>query len=247
MNNNGSQYTSRLKALLKLAINRLKLLQQKKTAINKQNRRNLSQLLEAGKIEACRIRIENLWQEDVNVELLEILELYCELILARSSRIVDQEIRDQRVEEAVHVLLYAAQYVDVKELANLRPLMSHMVTKEYVEYAIENTNGIPDKIIQKIHVDVPSAELVDSYMLEICKAYEISVPGIYEAPERNDEVNSVATDKSGDVVTPNDANESAQPPTAGLPSTPSQPPSTSKPADPNSTEDLWARFAALKK
>lgn len=250
---NTNPYAARLKALMKLSINRLKMLQQKKAALNKQSRRNLSTLLEAGKVDACRIRIENLWQDDVHVELLEILELYCELVLARSSRITNQEIRDERVEEAVHVLLYASQFVDVKELVNLKPLIGHLVTKEYVEFAMENTNGIPDAVVQKIHVELPSSELVDSYMLEICKAYEITVPGIYEAPEPQPASvpePAPAEAKAGTEPASTTA-ESAKAPAAApaLPSTPSAAPVTktnTASGDP-STDDLWARFAALKK
>jgi vacuolar protein sorting-associated protein IST1 len=43
----------------------------------------LAQLLETGKEQSARIRVENIIREDLNVELLEILELYCELLLAR--------------------------------------------------------------------------------------------------------------------------------------------------------------------
>jgi vacuolar protein sorting-associated protein IST1 len=66
-----------------MAINRLRLIQQKESAIAKQQRRAMAQLLESGKEQSARIRVENIIREDINVELLEILELYCELLLAR--------------------------------------------------------------------------------------------------------------------------------------------------------------------
>jgi vacuolar protein sorting-associated protein IST1 len=43
----------------------------------------MSTLLEAGKEASARIRVENIIRQDINVELMEMLELYCELILAR--------------------------------------------------------------------------------------------------------------------------------------------------------------------
>jgi len=39
--------------------------------------------IQQGKSESAKIRVENIIREDINVELLEILELYCELLLAR--------------------------------------------------------------------------------------------------------------------------------------------------------------------
>ena len=58
-------------------------MQQKQTALAKQARRELAQLLEQGKEESAKIRVENIIREDLFVEMLEILELYCELLLAR--------------------------------------------------------------------------------------------------------------------------------------------------------------------
>ena len=58
-------------------------MQQKQTALAKQARRDLAQLLEQGKEESAKIRVENIIREDIFVEMLEILELYCELLLAR--------------------------------------------------------------------------------------------------------------------------------------------------------------------
>lgn len=68
---------------LKMSVNRLRLMQQKQTALAKQARRELAQLLDQGKEESARIRVENIIREDLFVEMLEILELYCELLLAR--------------------------------------------------------------------------------------------------------------------------------------------------------------------
>lgn len=57
------------------------MVQQKDTAIAKQQRRAMAQLLEQGKDESARIRVENIIRSDLTTELLEILELYCELLL----------------------------------------------------------------------------------------------------------------------------------------------------------------------
>jgi vacuolar protein sorting-associated protein IST1 len=67
----------KLKMLLKLAISRLKMLQNKKHALNQQQRKDIAALLEKGKQESARIR------EDFTIEALEILEIYCELLLTR--------------------------------------------------------------------------------------------------------------------------------------------------------------------
>lgn len=74
---------TKLKVALKLSVSRLRMVQQRETALAKVNRRQMAQLLEQGKEESAKIRVENIIRQDISVELMEILELYCELLLAR--------------------------------------------------------------------------------------------------------------------------------------------------------------------
>lgn len=215
---------SKLRANLKLTINRLKLLQQKNTALAKQNRRSLVPLLENGKLESARIKIENIIQEDIQIELLESLEIYSELTMARSAMIHGSSILDARLDEALHVLIYSSQYVNVKELQILKPLLSRLASKEYVQSAIEDKESIPSKILSRIHVGIPSAELVDLYMLEIAKAYNVAVPGIYEPEPPKVEPNEQDSEKEGHKSN-NSGDEKKD----------------------DVKDDIWARFAALKK
>ena len=81
---------------------RLRTLQEKKGAQAKAARRDIATLLERGKVETARIKVESsnsyfrlmsvsisyrisfiVINEDIYLELLELLELYCELLIAR--------------------------------------------------------------------------------------------------------------------------------------------------------------------
>jgi vacuolar protein sorting-associated protein IST1 len=84
-----------------LSVQRLRTLQEKKEAQAKAARRDIATLLERGKIETARIKVESsisyffscqllsltvlleVINEDIYLELLELLELYCELLIAR--------------------------------------------------------------------------------------------------------------------------------------------------------------------
>jgi vacuolar protein sorting-associated protein IST1 len=83
-------------------VQRLRTLQGKKEAQAKASRRDIATLVEKGKIETARIKVEGIILEDIHVELLEILELYCELLLARFG-VLDQNTRepDPAVSEGV--------------------------------------------------------------------------------------------------------------------------------------------------
>ena len=59
------------------------MLQEKKEALAKSARRDIATLVERGKLETARLRVEQSIHEDIHVELLELLEMYCELLLAR--------------------------------------------------------------------------------------------------------------------------------------------------------------------
>lgn len=49
----------------------------------KKSRREIAALVEKGKLETARIKTEGIIADDVHVELLELLELYSEMLLAR--------------------------------------------------------------------------------------------------------------------------------------------------------------------
>lgn len=74
---------TKTKVQLKLALNRLALLQQKKTCQNQNMRREIGALLKAGKLESARIKVEHIIREDFLVEALELMQLYVDTLLAR--------------------------------------------------------------------------------------------------------------------------------------------------------------------
>lgn len=108
-----------------------------------------------------------------------------------------------------------------------------MVTKEYVQQCSENNDTLPERVVDRIHVEVPSSDLVQLYLVEICKAYSVSVPGVYEVEENEEPatpVNSEATTEDN-----SDAQENSNTKTE------------TKQTQPSDQNDLWARFEALKK
>ncbi|KAJ5167148.1 uncharacterized protein N7482_005929 [Penicillium canariense] len=84
-----SAQTTRLISNLRLLIPRLRLLQKKDTASSVVQRRELSQLLSEHREASARIRVENVITTDIAVEVMEMIELYCELLLARAN-VLDQ-------------------------------------------------------------------------------------------------------------------------------------------------------------
>lgn len=152
------------------------MVQQKDEAVSKQQRRAMAQLLESGKIESAKIRVENIIRSDITTELHEILELYCELLLARTG-LLESPVCDPGLEEAVKSLIYAAPRTDIKELQTVRALLVDKFGKEFALQAVENTDGkVAEKVLRKLAVTPPSTELVNGYLEEIARTYQVDWP-----------------------------------------------------------------------
>lgn len=140
----------------------------------------MAELLSQGKEESARIRVENIVREDIYVELLEMLELYCELLLARIG-LLDKKECDPGLEEAVKTIIFSAPHTDLKEIHTVRDLLIHKFGTEFAHAAIENDgNIIPEKITKRTAVEAPSPELVSLYLKEIAKAYNVPFSGLAE-------------------------------------------------------------------
>ncbi|KAJ7116792.1 regulator of Vps4 activity in the MVB pathway-domain-containing protein [Mycena crocata] len=183
---------AKAKVQLRLSVQRLRILQQKKEAQAKASRRDIASLLERGKIETARVKVETIINEDIHVELLELLELYSELLLARFG-LLDQNTRepDPGISEGVCSIIHAAPRTELKELHVLRDILMHKFGREFSMAVMDNRDGcVSDRVVRKLGNATPSADLVDAYLNEIAKAYGVAwaPPPAYAENADEDEV-----------------------------------------------------------
>lgn len=158
----------------------------------------MAELLAQSREASARIRVENIIHTDITVELMEILELYAELLLARAGLldIRDKNIKegmatgndDTGLEEAAASIIYSAPRLprDVRELGIVRNMLIERFGKEFAIRANENQdNCVPARVVDKLRVDPPSQKLVQAYLEEIARTYGVDWP-----PHR-DEVNAL--------------------------------------------------------
>lgn len=88
---------------------------EKKESLAKAARRDIATLIERNKLETARIKTESIIHDDIHVELLEVLELYCELLSARFG-LLDTPAKDPDpgVYEAVCAIIHSATHTELK-------------------------------------------------------------------------------------------------------------------------------------
>ncbi|MCP9264633.1 IST1-like protein [Dirofilaria immitis] len=156
----GTQY-AKLKTNLRLAINRLKLLEKKKTEMALKSRTEIADFIANHKEDRARIRVEHIIREDFLVEAYELLEMYCDLILARFGLIQQMKQLDDGIAEAVINILWAAPRVatDVSEFKVINDQLTMKYGKTFAEAARNNQLEYPakvsSKLIAKLSVQAP--------------------------------------------------------------------------------------------
>ncbi|KAK0156327.1 U3 small nucleolar ribonucleoprotein MPP10 [Merluccius polli] len=172
----GGFKAERLKVNLRLVINRLKLLEKKKTELAQKARKEIADYLSAGKDERARIRVEHIIREDYLVEAMEILELHCDLLLARFGLIQSMKELDPGLQESVSTLIWAAPRLqsEVAELKIVSDQLCAKYSKEYGKLCRTNQIGtVNDRLMHKLSVEAPPKILVERYLIEIAKNYNV--------------------------------------------------------------------------
>lgn len=103
------------------------------------------------------------------------------------------------LDEAAVAIFYSCPRFprEVKELTTLRLLLMERWGKEFATLAQDNKAAIkiPERLVKKLRVKPPSKELVESYLREIAKAYNVAWPAGEEESPDGDVPESMSTDE----------------------------------------------------
>lgn len=170
----------------------------------------MSVLLSQSREASARIRVENIIQTDVCVELMEMLELYAEVLLARAG-LLDTREKDKKssslvsggastggepameptgLEEAAAALIYAAPRLprEIRELAIVRGMLVDRFGKDFAtKCSVDGGGGlVPERVVERLKVQPPSSGLVEAYLREIARTYAVDWPKQVENDEGNE-------------------------------------------------------------
>ncbi|XP_048440624.1 IST1 homolog isoform X2 [Pyrus x bretschneideri] len=174
---NRGVFGTKCKTCLNLGISRIKLLQNKRDVQLKHMRKEIAQFLQAGQEAIARIRVEHVIREQNIWAAYEILELFCEFVLARVPIIENQRECPTELREAISSIIFAApRCSDVPDLMQITNLFTAKYGKEFVSAVSElrPDSGVNRTIIEKLSVSAPSGEARLKVLKEIAQEYKLN-------------------------------------------------------------------------
>eukprot|EP00615_Pteridomonas_danica_P006493 CAMPEP_0114372628 /NCGR_PEP_ID=MMETSP0101-20121206/34306_1 /TAXON_ID=38822 ORGANISM="Pteridomonas danica, Strain PT" /NCGR_SAMPLE_ID=MMETSP0101 /ASSEMBLY_ACC=CAM_ASM_000211 /LENGTH=437 /DNA_ID=CAMNT_0001525559 /DNA_START=98 /DNA_END=1411 /DNA_ORIENTATION=- len=157
-----------------MAVNRFGILNGKKAALIKKEKREIAKLLNDEKEEKARIKVEHIIRSDFTIEAYEILELLCELLHERMKLLVAEAECPPDLDEAVCTLIYCANRTECPELTEITKQLKLKYGKEFAERASENRGGcVNERVVHKLSVQPPTAYLIQQYLMKIAEEHEI--------------------------------------------------------------------------
>jgi vacuolar protein sorting-associated protein IST1 len=131
--------------------------------------------------------VEAVIREDATREAMEVLELFCELLLTRMG-LFEMKTCDTSIQEAVHTLIYASNRAEVKELKEVRDQLASKFGRDFCENAMSNRLGfVNPRVAQKLKVSIPDAYLVEQFIKDISN--EFGIP--YEEPSGSVKIDGI--------------------------------------------------------
>ncbi|KAK2080787.1 hypothetical protein QBZ16_000641 [Prototheca wickerhamii] len=174
--------TNKLKTNCKLGISRIKLLRNKKQIALKNFRREVADLLRAGKHGNARIRVESVIRETLLLQSFDTLEVYLELLAVRAELLSKTEDMPADMVEAVASIVYAAHRMssDLPELAVLRTLLAGKYERVYKGWAAAAASDthyrewqVNEGLVSCLSVEAPGPEQKIAVLKSICEEFEI--------------------------------------------------------------------------
>jgi len=166
----------KFKTNVRLCINRLKLVEKKKTEMALKARKEIADYIKIGKTDRARIRVEHIIREDYLVEGLEIAEMFLDLLLARVGLITLSNQIDPGMQESISSVIWVQPRI-VTECAELRVVVDELAKKYGKEYIQECRSGmigtVSKKLQKKLDPHAPPKSLIENYLIEIAKNYNV--------------------------------------------------------------------------
>ncbi|XP_072399346.1 uncharacterized protein [Diabrotica undecimpunctata] len=166
----------KLKTTLQLAIFKVKLLQRNISQQNAKTKREVADLILKGKIHRAKFKVELIISESYYIDVLENVEIYCNLLLEQFHLISEQKEIDDLLKEAISTIIWVSSRLshDVQELTVISNILCGKYGPNFAKDCKEGHHeAINSNIKRKLGVSIPSKLLIENYMAEIARNYNI--------------------------------------------------------------------------
>ncbi|EMS45366.1 hypothetical protein TRIUR3_03192 [Triticum urartu] len=181
---------------------RIKLLRNRREMQLINMRKEMVQYLQTGQESIARIRVEHIIREQNILAAYEIVELFCEFVLARVPIVEAQKECPIELREAIASIIFASgRCSDLPELMHLRNLFTTKYGKEFVAAAMELRPdcGVNRTIIEKLSVKAPSAESKLKVLKAIAHEYNLDWDSSNTEAEFNKKYEDLLDDSGSSV------------------------------------------------
>ncbi|VAH62711.1 unnamed protein product [Triticum turgidum subsp. durum] len=221
------------KIALKMAMARIKLLRNKKEVQVRQMRREVAQLLDGN-----QEQVEHVIREEKFMQAYDLIEVYCELIVARMSIIDSQKTCPIDLKEAIASVIFASMRCsDVTELADVRKNFTSKYGKEFATSALEvrPDSGVNRLVIEKLSAGAPDVQTKTKTLSSIAAEHNIKwEPKAFEEQKQNEDRMYGSTYSGGNIPTSGSSASSVPTPQpAAAPYSSVQPATSRVPAGPS--------------
>lgn len=107
---------------------------------------------------------------------MEIVEMYCDLLLARFGLITQMKELDEGIAESIASIIWVTPRLqaDVQELKVISDLLTAKYGKPFADACrAETEQAVSTKLKHKLSIQSPAKILVEKYIIEIAKSYNI--------------------------------------------------------------------------
>lgn len=155
-----SKQTAKLKSLVKLAVARLAVARRPRLGRRSIARGDVGQLLSIGHLDRALVRAEQVIEEDNMLEALDVIELYCKILIEQAAQLEKPKECSEEIKEAAAGLMFAsARCGELPELLDARAILADKFGRDFARAAKEGAHGVVDPtLVRKLSGERASLE-----------------------------------------------------------------------------------------
>uniref|UniRef100_A0ACD5X020 Uncharacterized protein n=2 Tax=Avena sativa TaxID=4498 RepID=A0ACD5X020_AVESA len=164
-----SKQTAKLKSLVKIALARLAVARRPRVGRRSIARGDVGQLLSIGHLDRALVRAGQVIEEDDMLEVLDILELYCRILIDHAAQLDKPKECSEEIKAAAAGLVFAsARCGELPELLDARAILADKFGRDFAAAAKDGSHALVDPtLVRKLSGERPSVEQMRRLAKEI--------------------------------------------------------------------------------